>query len=153
MQLSLYLIKPRHMETCGSGSTAPRILNGGARWIWVVASRRDRLNSEENGHAIHRIRGWVGPKVHLDAVPLSGIEPRFLGRPVSDLVTDWTAWLLGKKRKKEWKTEREERLNLVFQQRWLNISVLLTYAVLSGREASPTFRKKVVTPLQSLLAV
>jgi hypothetical protein len=54
-----------------NGATAPRILNLGTRWRWVVRFMPLALYlppSGERAPGIHLIGAWVGPRAGLDAV-------------------------------------------------------------------------------------
>jgi hypothetical protein len=52
----------------GSIGIAPRILNLGIRWRWVVISLPGRFTLRERAPGIHWIGGWVSPRAGLDAV-------------------------------------------------------------------------------------
>jgi len=47
----------------GSGGIAPFFLNVGTRWKWVVS-----FTPGERAPGVHRIGGWVDPRIALDAV-------------------------------------------------------------------------------------
>jgi hypothetical protein len=51
---------PLHKGVLGSGGIAPRILNLGTKWRWVVSIPRERAPGA------HFIGGWVGPRSDLD---------------------------------------------------------------------------------------
>jgi hypothetical protein len=71
-------------DVLGSGCIAPRILDLGTRWRWVVSFTPDRFTPGVRTPSIHRIGCWVAPRSSLYAVarkkipslPLQGIEPR-----------------------------------------------------------------------------
>jgi hypothetical protein len=58
----------RHEDLLGSGGVAPRILNFGTRWRWVVSFTYRPLYSRLKSPGIHWVEGWVGPRPGLDAV-------------------------------------------------------------------------------------
>jgi hypothetical protein len=87
----------RHEDVLGSGGIAPRILDIGTRWRWVVSFRPRPLYPRERAPGTHWIGGWVGPKAVLDTVmkrkipsPRRESNPRI---PIVQLVaqrhTDW----------------------------------------------------------------
>jgi hypothetical protein len=49
---------------CGSGGLAPRILNLGARWCWVVSftPRQLYLQGRSSRYTLHRRLGWPQPE-------------------------------------------------------------------------------------------
>jgi hypothetical protein len=59
---------PRHAGVLGSSGIAPRIIDLGIRWRWVVASRPGRFTPRERAPGTCWIGGWVGPRAGLDAV-------------------------------------------------------------------------------------
>jgi hypothetical protein len=69
VKMSLCLTKHHAMRTYwGSGSIAPRILNLGTRWRWVVSLTHRPLYPEERTPGTHWVGGWVGPRTGQDAV-------------------------------------------------------------------------------------
>jgi hypothetical protein len=52
----------------GDGGIAPRILDFGTRWRWVVSVTPRQLYPRERAPGTHWIGGWVGPRAVLDAV-------------------------------------------------------------------------------------
>jgi hypothetical protein len=46
---------------------APRILDLGTRWRWVVSFTPRPLYPRERAPSTHWIGGWVGPRAGLDA--------------------------------------------------------------------------------------
>jgi hypothetical protein len=84
VKLSLCLTKHHAMKTnWGSGGIAPRILDLGTGWRWVVS--------------FTHLGGWVGPRAVLDAVvkrkipiPRRESNPRTpIIQPVAQRCTDW----------------------------------------------------------------
>jgi hypothetical protein len=66
---SLCWTKHHSMKTdWGSGGIAPRILDLGTRWRWVVNFTPRSLYPRERIPANHWIGVWVGPRDVLDAV-------------------------------------------------------------------------------------
>jgi hypothetical protein len=64
VKLSLCLTKHQAMKTYwGSGGIAPRILDLGTRWRWVVS-----FTSRERAPVTHWIGGWLDPRAVLDTV-------------------------------------------------------------------------------------
>jgi hypothetical protein len=64
VKLSLYLAKHRVMKMYWrSVGIAPRILDLGTRWRWVVS-----FTPRERAPGIHWLGGWVGSRAVLDAV-------------------------------------------------------------------------------------
>jgi len=61
-------LAPRHENVWASGGIAPRILRLGTRWKWVVGFTPRPLYSGKRAPAIQRIRGWVCPRVDLEAM-------------------------------------------------------------------------------------
>jgi hypothetical protein len=59
---------PRHEGVLGSGGIAPRILDLGTIWRWVVSFTPRPLYPKERAPGTHWIGGWVGPRAVLDAV-------------------------------------------------------------------------------------
>jgi len=52
----------------GSGDIAPRILNLGARWRWLVSFTPQPLYPREKNAGTYWIEDWVGSGAGLDAV-------------------------------------------------------------------------------------
>jgi hypothetical protein len=52
----------------GSGNIAPRILDLGTRWRWVVSFTPGRFTPRERAPGTHRLGGCVGPRADVDAV-------------------------------------------------------------------------------------
>jgi len=52
----------------GRGSIAPRILDLGTRWRWLVRFTPGGFTPRGRAPGTHWIRGWVGPRAGLDAV-------------------------------------------------------------------------------------
>jgi hypothetical protein len=57
-----------------SGGIAPRILDLGTRWRWVVSFTPRSIYAQRKNPGSHWIGGWVGPRAGLDAVLLPGLE-------------------------------------------------------------------------------
>jgi hypothetical protein len=80
----------------GSGGIAPRSLDLGTGWRWVV-SRSGRFTPRELSPGTHWIGGWLGPRAVLDAVvkrkipnPRRESNPRTpIVQPVAQRYTDW----------------------------------------------------------------
>jgi hypothetical protein len=69
VKLSLCLTKHHAMKTYyRSGGIAPRILDLGSRWRWVVSFTPGRFTPRERAPGTHWIGAWVGPRTVLDAV-------------------------------------------------------------------------------------
>jgi hypothetical protein len=72
-QISLYKVKvvpvlhqvSRQEEVWGSRGTAPRILNLGTTWRWVVSFTPRPLYHRERAHGDRLIGSWVVPKAGL----------------------------------------------------------------------------------------
>jgi hypothetical protein len=63
------LIRHHAMRTYwGNGGIAPRILNLGTRWKWVVSFMPRPHYPRRKSPVIHWIGGWVGPRAGLGAV-------------------------------------------------------------------------------------
>jgi len=58
----------RHEDVTGSGVIAPRILNLGVWWRWLVSFTPRPLYHGQRGPGTHLIGGWVGPRSGPDAV-------------------------------------------------------------------------------------
>jgi hypothetical protein len=58
----------RHEGVLGSGGIAPRILDLGTRWKWVVSFTPRPLYPRERAPVIHWIGGWVDTRVGMDMV-------------------------------------------------------------------------------------
>jgi hypothetical protein len=104
VKLTLCLTKHHAMKTYwGSGSIAPRILDLGTRWRWVVSFTTRPLYHRERAPGTHGI-GWVGSWVVLDAVVKRKIpRPRWesnprtpIVQPVAQCYTDWAMTALDK---------------------------------------------------------
>jgi hypothetical protein len=86
----------------GSGGVAPRILDLGTRWRWVVSFTPQPLYPQGKSPGTHWIGGWVGPRAVLDAVVKRKIpSPRRESNPrtpiiqsVSQRYTDWAITVL-----------------------------------------------------------
>jgi hypothetical protein len=85
LKLSLCLTKHHAMKIYGqSGGIAPRILNLGTAWRWMLSFMP---RQEEEPPGTHWIWDWVGPRASLESVakrkipslPLPGNEPRSSG--------------------------------------------------------------------------
>jgi hypothetical protein len=80
-----------------SGGIAPRILDLGTRWRWVVSSLSGRFTPRERAPGTRLIGGSVGPSAGLDAVvkrkipsPRRESNPRTpIVQPVAQCYTDW----------------------------------------------------------------
>jgi hypothetical protein len=59
---------PRYEGLLGSGGIAPRILDLGTRWRWVVNFTACRFTPRERAPGTYWIGGWVGPTAVLEAV-------------------------------------------------------------------------------------
>jgi hypothetical protein len=98
VKLPLCLTKHHAMKTYWrSGGIAPRILDLGTRWRWVVSFTPRPLYPRERAPGAHWIGGWVGPKAVLDAEVKRKIpSPRRESKPrtpnvqtVAQRYTDW----------------------------------------------------------------
>jgi hypothetical protein len=96
--MSLCLTKHHALKTyCGSGGIAPRILDLGTRWRWVVSFTPRPHYLKESAPRTHWIGGWVGPKAVMDAVvkrkirsPRRESNPRTpIVQPLAQRYTDW----------------------------------------------------------------
>jgi hypothetical protein len=88
IKLSLCLTQHHAMNTYwDSGSIAPRILDLGTRWKWVVSFTPRPLYTQGNSPGTHWIGGWVGPRAVLDAVVKRKIpSPRRESKPRTPVV-------------------------------------------------------------------
>jgi hypothetical protein len=102
---SLCLTKHRTMKTYwGSGCKAPRILDLGTRWRWVVSCTPRPLYLQGKSPGTHWIGGWVGTRTILDAVVKRKIpSTRRVSNPrtpnvqhVAQRYTDWAITALEK---------------------------------------------------------
>jgi hypothetical protein len=59
---------PSNEDGRGSGGIAPRILNLGSRWKWVVSITLGHFTRRKTAPDTHCIGGWVGPRAGLDTV-------------------------------------------------------------------------------------
>jgi hypothetical protein len=93
------------METYwGSGGIAPRILNLGTRWRWVVSFTPRPLYPRERAPGTDWIGGWVGPRAVLDAVVKRKIPSSLrelnlrtpIVQPVAQHYTDWAITALNR---------------------------------------------------------
>jgi len=65
------------MKAClGSEGIAPRILDLGTSWRWVVSFTPDRFTLKKRAPGTHWIGGWVGGCEEKNSQPLSELEPR-----------------------------------------------------------------------------
>jgi hypothetical protein len=68
VKLCLCLTKHHAMKAyVGNGGIAPRILDLGTRWRWVISFTPQPLYPQERTPGIHWIGGWVSPRAGLDA--------------------------------------------------------------------------------------
>jgi hypothetical protein len=70
-----------HAEMWGSGGIAPRILNLGTRWRWVVSSGHLPPKKEPPSLPTRSIGGWDCPRAGLDVVAKRKTLPSWESNP------------------------------------------------------------------------
>jgi hypothetical protein len=139
--LSLCLTKHSAMKTYwGSGCIAPRILEHGTRWRWVVSFTLRPLCPKERTPGTHWIGGWVGSRTVLETVvkrkfpsPLRESKTRTpIVQPVAQRYIDWAITALTWKEVKV-VTLLKPRMDPKFPQNLRPISLLPTTGKLSEK--------------------